>query len=286
MDALAPVAELTRRLPRPISASIGWHIGERAARSRRVAKLRHGGRVVVDIGDYVHRPMYFMGEYELATTRLFERLACPGWTVLDIGANVGYFAVVAARAGGPGSRVAAFEPNPAIGEMLAGTARLNPDLDIRVEHTAVGDVVGELDLHISSESRNSGLSSLRGDLPNTEGGTMIVNVTTVDTYCENYGLEPDIIKIDVEGFEHEVLVGAERTLRGARPRAVICEFTPERDDPAGIIAIMDGHGYAPHSIADDGELTAIKADQDVDEAVLAHVEPDSLLFYNVCFTPR
>ncbi len=104
--------------------------------------------------------------------------------------------------------------------MLVGTARLNPDLDIRVEHMAVGDAAGELDLHISSVSRNSGLSSLREDLPNTAGGTTTVKVTTVDNPTrEEHGLAPDIIKIDVEGFEHRVLGGAEQrwTVPGLLP---------------------------------------------------------------------
>ena len=179
----------------------------------------------------MHRPMYFMGEYELETTRLFERLARPAWTVLDIGANVGYFAVVAAQAGGSGSRVAAFEPNPVIGEMLAATARRNPGIDIHVEHMAVGEAVGELELHLSEQSRNSGMASLRADLPDRAAGGVAVKVTTVDRYCEEHGLVPDMIKIDVEGFEARVLIGAERTLRSARAPAVICEVTRNATTP-------------------------------------------------------
>ena len=157
MDALAPVAEVTRRLPRPISAGIGWHIGERAARRARVA--------------------------------------------------------------------------------------------------------------------------------NTAGGTTTVKVTTVDTYCEEHGLLPDVIKIDVEGFEYQVMVGAERTLPGARPLAVICEITPNRDDPAAIVAMMNRHGYQPHSISDDGEITPMDSAEDTGPAGPAHTPRDPSCFYNVCFTP-
>jgi FkbM family methyltransferase len=214
--------------------------------------------------------MYFVGEYEPSTTRLFQRLATPGWTVLDVGANAGYFAVIAAVAGGHGSQVIAFEPNPRLAGMLAASIALNPELNIHVERSAVGDQPGELPLHLASVSRNSGLSSLRSDLPDTAGGTVTVPVVTIDDYCARRTLTPDLIKIDVEGFELQVLQGATRTLTETPPGAVICEIAPGRDDPQRIIALMRAHGYEPYAIADDGGLRGMVLDPTV-------------VFENLCF---
>ena len=272
VDALAPVAMVTQHLPGGLGAKIGWHLGERAPRTERVARLRGGGRVVVDVGDYVHRLMYFLGEYESSTTRLFKLLATPGWTVLDVGANAGYFSVVAGIAGGPGSRVVAFEPNPRLTRMLARSIALNPRLDIRLERVAIGDEPGELPFHLTSVTRNSGLSSLRSDLPDTAGEVISVPVETIDGYCEKHSLAPDLIKIDVEGFELQALLGAAKTLRDRRPGAVICEVEPTREDPSRIVDLMRAHGYAAHSIARNGQLGPLALDP-------------SGTFENVCFTP-
>jgi len=269
MDLIAPIAKLTQRLPRRIGASLGWRIGQRASRVNRVAHLAIGGQLVVDIGDYVHRPMYFLGEYEPPTTRLFQTLATPGWTVLDIGANVGYFSVIAGVLGGPGSQVVAFEPNPRLADMLAQSIILNPSLSIDLERLGVADRLGELPLHLSSQSRNSGLSSLRADLPDRDGEVITVPLTTVDDYCASRNLHPDLIKIDVEGFELQVLRGAATTLAAHTP-SVICEITPQRDDPQAIIDLVSGHGYTPYAIDDDGILRPL------------HLRATAL-FENICF---
>jgi FkbM family methyltransferase len=273
MDPLRPVACVTRRLPRRLGASLGWRIGQRASRIDRVASLRTGGRLVVDIGDYVHRPMYFLGEYEPSTTRLFERLAIPGWTVLDIGANAGYFSVVAATLGAPSARVFAFEPNPRLGNMLSRSISLNPRLDIVLERVAVADQPGKLPLHLTSVSRNSGLSSLRPDLPDTEGEVITVPVVSVDEYCVLHSLRPDLVKIDVEGAELQVLQGASRMLAERQPRWVICEVSHDREDPNVILNLMSSHGYDAYSISEAGALRGLTLDPNV-------------VFENICFIRR
>jgi FkbM family methyltransferase len=215
--------------------------------------------------------MYFLGEYEPSTTRLVQRLATPGWTVLDVGANAGYFSVIAALAGGDGSHVAAFEPNPQLARMLTASVALNPQVSIHVVPAAVGDHAGELPLHLTSVSRNSGLSSMRSDLPDTAGEAITVSVVTIDDFCARHNLAPDLIKIDVEGFEAQVLKGAARTLVETPPRAVICEIAPGRDDPERIIGFMRAHGYEAHAIEDDGSLRHLTLEL-------------TGVFENVCFT--
>lgn len=273
MDVLPPAAELTRRLPQAIAERVGWHLGHRASRVDRVAKLQGGARLIVDVADYGHRQIYFLGEYEPGTTRLLRRLAKPGWTMLDVGANIGYFSLLGAALGAPGARAVAFEPNPDLADMLARSVQLNPALDIRLEQLAVGARPGVLPLHLTSDHRNTGLSSLRPDLPDTDGGTIPVTVTTIDDYCAAEGLAPDLVKIDVEGFELQVLRGADKTLSNAPPGAVICEVDPAREDPQGLIDLMRFYGYVPHTITERGEL---RSD--------ATIGPGSAT-ENLCFTP-
>ncbi len=122
-DLVDLTARLTRALPARIGTRIGWHVGQHASRKPRYARLRTGGRVAADVGDHLHRHMFFRGEYEPAVTRFMASIARPSWTVVDVGANVGYFSVLAADLGGPGSQIMAFEPHPQLNGMLTLTAR-------------------------------------------------------------------------------------------------------------------------------------------------------------------
>jgi FkbM family methyltransferase len=255
MDLVDLSARLTRRLPERVGAFVGWHVSQHASRKTRIAHLRTGGRVAADVGDHLHRDMFFRGVYEPAVTRLLMSIATPGWNVIDVGANVGYFSVVASDLGGPGSRVLAFEPHPVLGEMLATTARSNPNADITVEHAACGSAPGMATLHVSPEDRNSGLGTLRDDLHESTG--IEVPVVRVDDACRRHRLEPDLIKIDVEGFEPEVVEGCGYLLEQRVPARLIIELSAGRGDPAPVIDRLRDCGYRARGIRDDGSLTAI-----------------------------
>ncbi len=211
---------------------------------------------MTDVGDYVQRPMFFLGEYEPETTRLFRRLAHPGWTVLDVGANVGYFSVVAANLGTPGSRVVAFEPHPQLADMIAQSIPLNPNLNITLERAACGDRSGMMALHLSPQDRNNGLSTLRTDIF-PDAPTVQVPVLRLDDYCTEYDLRPDLLKIDVEGFEAQVLRGAGWIIDDRVPSWVLCEITPERDDPYELIGLMRERDYECCQITESGDLTPV-----------------------------
>jgi FkbM family methyltransferase len=100
--------------------------------------------------------------------------------------------------------------------MLARSIELNPQLDICVESIAIGDEPGTLPFHLTSVARSSGLSSLRTDLPDADGEVISVSVETIDRYCETHAMTPDLIKLDVEGFELQALQGAAQTLGNGR----------------------------------------------------------------------
>ena len=197
--------------------------------------------------------MFFFGEYELPTTRLLRRIRVPSWTVLDVGANVGYFSVVTADLGGPGSNITAFEPNPRLHAMLLRTVELNA-APITAEQAACGTEGGHRPLHLSPEGRNSGLSSLRRDVFAVDTTTITVRTVTLDDYCATHGLQPALIKIDVEGYEFEVLRGAAEMIRRRPPQWIICEIAPARFEPTALFAWMAERGYTVHGITNDGNL--------------------------------
>jgi FkbM family methyltransferase len=255
MDLIDVSARVTQRLPERIGTRLGWHLGQRASRKTRIARLRSGGRVAADVGDHLHRGMFFRGEYEPAVTRFLASVATPGWSVVDVGANVGYFSVAAVDFGGRATRVIAFEPHPVLGEMLAITARSNPGTSIMVERAACGSEVGTATLYVSPESRNSGLGTLCRDLHDSPG--VQVAVVRVDETCRRHDVRPDLIKIDAEGFEKQVLDGCGRLLDERVPAWFLIELSPERENPEPLISRLREHGYRPRQIRADGSLTTL-----------------------------
>ncbi len=144
----------------------------------------------------------------------------PGFGCLDVGANIGSYARAALAAGA--SKIVAFEPAPATFEKLrentAGRA-------VEVHNLAVGETVGETELFVPA---NPGLASRDPEasgFARRETRAMAVPMTTIDEYCYLQSFFPALIKIDVEGFELEVLQGARRLLRDERrPDFIQFEF--------------------------------------------------------------
>lgn len=244
------------------AASVAFYLGEGLARRDEtlVGRLATGSPIVLDMKQHAHRHTYFYGTYEEPTTRLMQRLAEPAWTVVDVGANNGYFTLLAADLGGPAAQVHAFEPNPAVARLLAEGVRLSGASGIAVREAACGDASFEAPFYPSADPRNSGLSTLEPRL--AEGlPRLSVPVVRLDDYCREEGIEPDLVKIDAEGFEDRVIRGMSGLLERGIPRVLICELARDerRPDPSGIVEELAAAGYLAHRIGDDGELLALPA---------------------------
>lgn len=148
------------------------------------------------------------GTYEEEQTRLFERVVAPGETVLDLGAHLGYYTLLASLLAGREGRVVAFEPDPRNAWYLRRHAALNRCRNVQVEEAAVFDRGGSLGFAAGPGS-GTGRVSVASGLP--------VSVVRLDDFVSERGLRPGVVKIDVEGSEGEVLSGARETLRSHRP---------------------------------------------------------------------
>ncbi len=187
------------------------------------------------MGDVTHftlRWAYFKGDvYEPRTTGFVLSALEEGGTFVDIGANHGYFTLLAAARVGTSGRVAAFEPNPVVAAELRAQLALNPSAAaVRVEQAALADAEGQETLYVSVCPGNDGLSSLvlsdeareRGLL--AESSAVAVRTTTYDAWAAQAGFgRADLVKIDVEGAEERVLRGMARTLADAPPRRIVLE---------------------------------------------------------------
>ena len=188
----------------------------------------------LDLGTYPDACMAF-GLYELDTARLLRRLLRPGSRVADVGANVGYFTLMAAGLVGEGGRVDAFEPDPANRARLVDHLELNGcEKVVRVHALAASDAAGELPLYHPSEGvHNHGESSF---FPSQFGpDAASARATAVPTVRLDAALDrvPDVVKLDVEGAELSALRGMAGWLTSPRPPALIVEHNPRSAAAAG-----------------------------------------------------
>lgn len=178
--------------------------------------------------------------------RSLRTLDVGGGAILDIGANTGYtaawFSTIA-------DRVYAFEPDPGNVEILREQIRIRGLTNVEIRQYAVSEAPGWVELHLKERGGHHALS----DVGASETlGTVSVQCTTVDEFMRDEGVSTvSLLKVDVEGFEPEVLRGARVGLSSGAIQRVLLEFSPEFYRRRGIddrtpLAILADHGFVPY----------------------------------------
>lgn len=194
---------------------------------------------------------YALGTNELPVQVALVDLLEPGATFLDIGANVGFFSLLAARASGPTGRTYAVEPVPVNADRIRAGARRNR-LAVEVLELALTDREGTTTLQLAEHPGGATVASVAA--PPDPSGTIEVGTDTVDHLVASGRIgPPSVVKIDVEGAEAEVLAGMVETLAAHRP-IVLCEVDGAdaeelRRKRAELVATFEGHGYEIESLA-------------------------------------
>ena len=223
-------------MPRPLRAALRPLGG--AARRARVhpTPLPGGGPRPLPGGavelDTLHGTFWFDGEDEKLTpwirsqatweadvVRLLERTLRPGMVVVDVGANVGFHTVLAARLVAPGGRVHAVEPVPWNVEVLRANAWRHGCGDtVSVHPLAAGAESGEASLAIPADGRSG------TELAAPGGAGELVRVEPLDALVPE--VRVDLLKVDVEGAESDVIAGARGLIERSPGLLVVAEFRP------------------------------------------------------------
>lgn len=158
---------------------------------------------------------FFPKEYDPPVAAFFRERIKPGSTCVNVGANLGIYALQFAHWAGPAGRVIAFEPNPITAGVLRRHLEMNGVADrVRVVERAVSSAPGKATFYLSGTEGMSRLGSPNPMLSQTQA--IEVEVTTLDAFCTAEGVAPDWVLIDVEGFEVSALAGFRETI-AARP---------------------------------------------------------------------
>jgi FkbM family methyltransferase len=163
---------------------------------------------------------------------LYDAMLRPGMNVVDVGANIGFTALIAARQVGEGGRVFAFEPNPYNYDFLVSNIRENGAGNIMPLQKAAADAAGEIEMFLYPHRRSG---SARGRIYRPENGwqSIAVEAITIDEFCEKNDVSVGFVKIDVEGAEEKVVRGMERTIDRNPSLAIVMEFSPQMLTQAG-----------------------------------------------------
>jgi len=196
--------------------------------------------------------------YEFAESKYLREAIRPNDICLDLGANVGYFTMLMAKAASAG-KVFAFEPIALNAALLRASVELNSFSNVLISQCAVGDRAGAVSF---SQSSDSAYSSIHDTGRKPLECTVTVPVVTLDEYLDGEGIERvDVMKVDVEGAEGMVIAGATRLLvdEQRRPRIVMLELNDQNLRAFGIsvndvVEKMQNFGYEPFVVEGQGKL--------------------------------
>jgi FkbM family methyltransferase len=201
---------------------------------------------------------------EILSDRWYQALQARklrGTVAFDVGVNYGYTSAWLSRWA---DRVYAFEPNPNNAAMIGEQLRIRQIHNVEHIPTAISDYQGEGVLHLKSFDGHHSL----GDIGSPTVGTMRVPVTTLDWFAETRGINRvSLLKIDVEGFEPEVLRGARGLLSARAIALIVFECSPrlyrQRGlDPFAPMAVLEEYGYQARTLhgtpVDHGYLSTIQ----------------------------
>lgn len=216
-----------------------------------------GLQILVDVNDEgLGHDLIKYGFREPLTTRVYRselssfQPTTEGIGVLDIGANIGYYALLAADILGDRATIHAVEPAPANIRLLKKNVESNGFSNITIHRGAMGSTTGSANLKLATHSNRHRMTA--SNLSNSNlstSKTIETSVWTVEDFIDEHGIDPidvDVIRMDVEGFETEIFKGMDSILRSNSSLLINVELHPgEMVDRTELYPLID-------SLADGG----------------------------------
>jgi FkbM family methyltransferase len=222
-----------------------------------IVKEIQGSKMYLDMRDKgVSRELALRGIREELFTKTLRGALREGDCVLDVGANIGYYALMAACLVGPQGKVYAIEPVSHNIKLLEDSIRLNNYSNIETFNLAMGQSESVSKLYLSDHPNWSSFYR-----PRQVTGQIDIQITSIDSFLKDKR-SPDVIRMDVEGYEYEILLGMSDLLESGRPLRLFIEFHPdiiERQRAAAFLStlrkyefqlkkvILEPNIYPPHS---------------------------------------
>lgn len=189
--------------------------------------------------------LYINKSRDKEVTDVMDTYLRKGSVFVDIGANIGYETLWGAKRVGQNGKVFSFEPVPYIASQLSESVAHNKFTNVTLIQKGVSDVMGKVSIFLNN--KDAGSSSILNNQPNTKEIT--IETITLDEALKDI-TKIDLIKIDVEGYEPQVIYGAATILKKFTPPLVF-EYQPYLYEPkyANILSLLiEQYGYTLHHI--------------------------------------
>lgn len=186
---------------------------------------------IIQVNDYrmkiipndkgISSELMIYGNHEPLTTQIISKELNNGMNCLDIGSNIGYYALLESKKIGQSGNVWAIEPSPENFSTLIENIKLQDNKNVKAFNFAIGDQNGEIEFIISKKSN---WSKIKEENDPIELGDKIIKVPlkTLDSFSEENNFEKiDLLRMDVEGYENKIILGGLKFLKKFKPIIMI-----------------------------------------------------------------
>lgn len=236
-----------------------------------------GNKMYVDTSDTGIASSLLVGDiYEKVEVNLFKKLVSRGMVVVDIGANIGYYTLIAANLVGDKGKVFAFEPDPENYTLLVKNIEVNGYKNIISVQKAVSNKTGTTNFFLYEQ--NKGQHTIYE--PSSYWKSIVVESITLDDYFSEQQDSIDVIKMDIQGAEMLALLGMEKIIKQAPRLKIFTEFSPPKlkncgSSPEEFLRKVTEYGFRLHLINDQNQLIE---PIDIDRLIEIHTLPTTNLF--------
>lgn len=239
---LAVYKALARVRPAPVAVFLKKAFGI----SRRIINTSRG-RFFIDPVSNFGLALQSEGEYEPEMISTIEKVLTPSSIFVDIGANEGYFSILGSRLVGEAGRVLSVEPQVRLDSILKRNFQLNDARNIILINAAISDCAGDASLFISPDT-NTGSTALVNPSKYNVAKQAVRTMTLRQLFDQNGIAQADLVKMDIESFEYEAILGSPDIFKNRRIKTLALELHPHllakrKLDPDAITRALASWGY-------------------------------------------
>ena len=277
---VAAEARIRKSAIGPFIASLAywiWHKSWDTYFAMRAFSKGHFARVQIAGMDFqydmrdraVARIVYIFREYETREVEVLAQYLVEGMNFIDIGANSGFFTIIASKLVGASGKVLAFEPSQDNMRMLRNNVEANSLQNIEAVRYAVSEASGPVTLHLSKINPGDHRTYQSDDARILNAGspreTIHVAGISLDDYLSSAPFDVNVIKMDIKGAEHHALMGMRETITKRQNILLMTEYWPHGlqaagSSPRGFLDDLYRSGFRFFVAGDHGQLAQVYRD--------------------------
>lgn len=255
MDKLIILIKVLSKIPRSWLIKLGYSgFGSNIIRNMKQKKLKkgyeidNGIKIYLDLTNPLTWELILEKDFEKKVKNTFIENIKESDTVIDVGANIGEYSLLASKIIGPNGKIFAIEPLSDISKKLKENFLLNNFSNFEILEKAVGETEDQVNLYKKNQSGNIGFIESSVDGKNLIKTEQIIEVDTLDNIIANKKINlVNMLKIDVEGFEYNVLLGCKKSLN--KIEKIICEIhlkylQKKGQDELKILSFLKENGFS------------------------------------------